>query len=405
MAITIDWLTYIINVPKADMLLVQSNPVEIRELDIDAFRLELKSIEDDPAGMAQPTTHTHVAPISVGGVTLARVIEMLAPYTVTFEDGQYAVNLVGANSNIGDVINVNQVSVRSANSAGLTYSKEVEDQSFTDSRVWIDTVDGVSGTQFPRGTPGDPVDNFDDAETIIGNRNLPRRLNIVGSLSGSLDLASHDIQGYGQEKSQITLVSGSDTAGLKISGVFLTGEAAGGMQINGHSHLSDLTELDAHVYDCGISGTLALAASATDINLIGCYSEVAGPSTPVLDCSSAADLSINVRGYNGGLEIQSFDQPSGLMTVDLASGHLVLDASCSDGTIVVRGVGHVTDNSSGATVITTGLVEGEQVREMWRWEGLESGAPMTVTPTSRSAAGISADLSGDGVSSTTVTRQ
>jgi len=38
---------------------------------------------------------------------------------VTFEDGSYAVNLVGANSNISDITNLNSVSVRAANSAGL----------------------------------------------------------------------------------------------------------------------------------------------------------------------------------------------------------------------------------------------------------------------------------------------
>jgi hypothetical protein len=57
--------------------------------------------------------------ISVGAFELARVIEIVNDYTITFEDGQYAVNLLGANSNIADRVNVNQVSVRSANSAGL----------------------------------------------------------------------------------------------------------------------------------------------------------------------------------------------------------------------------------------------------------------------------------------------
>ena len=119
MAITIDWATYTIQVPRADMTLVQSSPFEIRELNIDDFRKVLNDLQDDEEGMPFPTPHNHVAPISVGGVSLARVVEILDPYTITFEDGVYAVNLVGANSNIGDKTNLNQVSVRSANSAGL----------------------------------------------------------------------------------------------------------------------------------------------------------------------------------------------------------------------------------------------------------------------------------------------
>ena len=116
MAITVEWGTKIINVPQADLTLVSGS---VYELDVDAFRLTLKDLEDDEEGMPFARTHNHNPPVTVGGVTLARVVEIINGYTVTFEDGQYAVNLVGANNNIGDVANVNQVSIRSQNSAGL----------------------------------------------------------------------------------------------------------------------------------------------------------------------------------------------------------------------------------------------------------------------------------------------
>ena len=120
MAISVNWPTKVINVPKADMTLVQSSPFEIRELNINTFRLTLKNLEDDEAGMPFPRTHNHNTIVTVGGVTLARVVEIINGYTITFENGSYAVNLVGANSNISDVVNLNTVSVRAANSAGLT---------------------------------------------------------------------------------------------------------------------------------------------------------------------------------------------------------------------------------------------------------------------------------------------
>src|SRR3989338_8785590 len=125
MAITINWATKIINVPKVDMTQVQFSPpdaFEIYELDIDEFRLTLKDLEDDVEGMAFPTTHNHNTIVTVGGVSLARVVEIINGYTVTFENDSYAVNLVGANSNISDVVNLNTVSVRAANSAGLIQS-------------------------------------------------------------------------------------------------------------------------------------------------------------------------------------------------------------------------------------------------------------------------------------------
>ena len=119
MAININWGTRVINIPKLDTTLVQSTPTEIRSLDINTFRLALKDLEVSDNGMNFPITHNHNTTVSLSGVTYARIVELINGYTVTFEDGQYAVNLVGANSNIADKVNVNQVSVRSSNAAGL----------------------------------------------------------------------------------------------------------------------------------------------------------------------------------------------------------------------------------------------------------------------------------------------
>ncbi len=121
MAISINWLTKVINVPQADLTSLGGTEYA---LNVDTFRLALKDIEDGEEGMSFPMTHNHVAPINVGGVALARVIEIINGYTVTFEDTgtPYSVSLQGANSNIGDVVNLNNVSVRSNNSAGLVES-------------------------------------------------------------------------------------------------------------------------------------------------------------------------------------------------------------------------------------------------------------------------------------------
>jgi hypothetical protein len=125
--ITIIWGQKIIFVPKSETTLVQSFPTEIRQLDLNVFRLALKDLEDSADGMNFPATHNHNTEVTVSGIVLARVIEIINGYTITFEDGQYAVNLIGANSNVADKVNVNQVSVRAANSAGLINQNPAND--------------------------------------------------------------------------------------------------------------------------------------------------------------------------------------------------------------------------------------------------------------------------------------
>jgi hypothetical protein len=118
MAISINWSTKVITVPQADLTLLSGSSYE---LDVNDFRLALKDIEDNTDGMAFLQTHNHNPPVNVGGVVLARVVEIINGYTVTFEDvgSPYSVSLVGCNNNIPDVVNLNNVSIRSNNSAGL----------------------------------------------------------------------------------------------------------------------------------------------------------------------------------------------------------------------------------------------------------------------------------------------
>lgn len=138
MAITIDYSDrvtpqYVIQIPRADMTLVSSSPTEIRELNLNDFRLTLNDLMDDAVpGIVYPTNHVHTAPLPIAGVTLARVVEILTPYVIEFEDGQYNVNLVGGNSNVSDVVLKNQVGVNSANSAGLTEPPTVDSQEIAD---------------------------------------------------------------------------------------------------------------------------------------------------------------------------------------------------------------------------------------------------------------------------------
>jgi len=171
MAITINWATKVINVPQSYLLSLGGG---VYQLDVDDFRLSLKDLEDGEEGMNFVDTHRHNTEVILGGVTLARVVEIINGYTITFEDGQYAVKLVGANNNIADVTNVNQVSVRSNNSAGLvvggggggaSWTDEIED-GFTAARMLRIIAAAVAGKS--SGGPDAPVfRNISDTENQV----------------------------------------------------------------------------------------------------------------------------------------------------------------------------------------------------------------------------------------------
>lgn len=118
MAISVNWITGEITVPKADTTLIQAVP-EIRALDTAQFWLDLKDLEASVEGIIWTDTQENFPSYTIQGIVYAQAFRIIAPYFVTFEDGQYAVTLDGTNNNILEVATQNQVRLSSSNSAGL----------------------------------------------------------------------------------------------------------------------------------------------------------------------------------------------------------------------------------------------------------------------------------------------
>ena len=117
MAYSVNWATKVISIPKADLTVIQASP-EILELDVVDFWTNIHDIQDDFAGIPNDDIMRSNAPVTISGTTYVRTVEVINGYTVEFEDGQYQVNLVGANNNILDARVQNQVSINPSNSGG-----------------------------------------------------------------------------------------------------------------------------------------------------------------------------------------------------------------------------------------------------------------------------------------------
>lgn len=115
---SIDWITGEITISRTDMPLLQASP-EVRQLDTNAFFTELKDAEAAVDGAPWPDTQTRTSTYTVGGVTYSASLQIIPPYFITFEDGQYRVSLDGTNNNIIEVATANQVGILGNNSAGL----------------------------------------------------------------------------------------------------------------------------------------------------------------------------------------------------------------------------------------------------------------------------------------------
>jgi len=116
MVYSVNWPTKVVTIPKADLTVVTASP-EVYELDVVTFWQNIHDIQDGE-GITYDTIMRSNAPVTISGVTYVRSVEVINGYTIEFEDGQYQVNLVGANNNLLDARVQNQVSLNPSNSGG-----------------------------------------------------------------------------------------------------------------------------------------------------------------------------------------------------------------------------------------------------------------------------------------------
>ena len=123
MAITIDYVTRVIDVDQSELTFVSGT---LYTLDSNQFRKDVFDILAAENHIWMPDAFSHNTEVTVAGITYARTLEFINSYSITFEDtgSAYTVRIEGSNNNIFDVENgilnpTSLVTVISTNSAGL----------------------------------------------------------------------------------------------------------------------------------------------------------------------------------------------------------------------------------------------------------------------------------------------
>jgi hypothetical protein len=335
---------------------VQLTPVEIRELNINEFRLNLKDLEDNEEGMAFIDTHNHNTEVLLGGIVYARVVEIINGYSVTFENGAYAVNLIGANSNIGDVINLNQVSVRSSNAAGLISNSAIEYASF-DGMVTIGGNNAKAGTVFPIGTPQQPVSNLSDAKLIAERRGFDT-LFLLDSLTIPNGQSIDNLNLLSENWADLIIEPGASCINTRFEKLSMYGEMSGYWNILVDCWSYNITNFTGWLRGgsfesielaVGVFGAEFGSQSFFD-DIIPLYPGI----TSVLTMNSG--VAVSFTSAHDTYEIKSMVSGTTL-NLGISEGTAILDSSCTGGIATFLGVGTLIDNSNGTVVNITGFVE------------------------------------------------
>ena len=199
-----------------------------------------------------------------------------------------------------------------------------------DNVVWIDTLNGFSGTTYPIGTRGYKVNNALDAASIAGKQNI-QTFNITGELISQRPISNVTIGGRSWINDSLIL-QGYHYNSVIIENLYLSGNLNASDILFERCYLNDINEMEGEVIDSRISGTIYVASGKT-FSGVGIVVEgdaiidlQGQPCTVSLDVDSGYITFINsVAGC--------------LIEIGLGGGEIELDPSCTGGDFYIQGDG------------------------------------------------------------------
>jgi len=237
-------------------------------------------------------------------------------------------------------------------------SKSVVNRSvgYQDGAVWIDTVNGIAGTEpYVNGTADNPCSTWANAKTLLSSIGVSR-IRVVNGSAITLDADSSDYHMVGE--GWTLALGGQSIADAYFEGATVSGTSAGTGSHFKDCEITNSTAIAAAKFtNCGfsaVSGTpFAAVAGSGEYIFRGCYSKVAGSGTPYFDFSAATGaMGINNRGWFGGANY-TLDTNCTLSHEVLAGGGTTVTPGDAD--VEIRGLCrsvtiNLSDTDNGNTV-------------------------------------------------------
>jgi len=240
-----------------------------------------------------------------------------------------------------------QIVRTSSSSATLQSQLQLEHSTFNGG-VTVDVTSAFEGTAYPVGTQQQPVNNTLDALIIAAARGFTT-IFVVGDITidSGLDYSNMSFVGASKTKSTITITSSANVTNSEFNDCTITGTLDGGAKIE-DCQVSTLNYVDGFIENCILSDVITLSGSGT-AHFLNCFSGIPGSEVPEINMGGSGSP-LAIRGYNGGIKITNH---SGIdaVSIDMNAGYVLIDSTVTDGTILVRGVTKLTDNSTGNATV------------------------------------------------------
>lgn len=228
---------------------------------------------------------------------------------------------------------------------------------FLDNSVWVDTVNGISGTGEGVGTASTPSDNITDARTIADANNLNTFKVISGSNLGALGQEFDGYQFINDGTGAIVALDGQSVNSTYFKRMRIQGNDDGA---NTQRTFYDNCRLDGNTLgdyfatNCAFGGDIVFAQASNSYTED--YPRQVSTAAVVRDFALLTSVDWIANGVNCDIEIKQLAATS-TATIMGTGGNITINANCTGGTLTIYGNFTITDNASGAV----GVVDGGRI--------------------------------------------
>lgn len=220
---------------------------------------------------------------------------------------------------------------------------EIEYNTFNN-KVTIDIDNGTPGTEYPHGTPIHPVNNVQDALTILASRGfntLQLQSNVTFTSGTNLD----NLLIQSENWMEVVLEDGVSLENTEFTKVSLYGVMGGFWNVLNDCWVYNITNFcgwlrsGSFVYIELAPYTIDSAGQSFFDSVLPMYPNE--PSTLVMN----TDTAISFTDSTDIIKIDNMTSGS-VINIGLSRGTVIVDSSCVGGNISVMGIGQVVNNSA-----------------------------------------------------------
>lgn len=249
-------------------------------------------------------------------------------------------------------------------------TREINELLAYDGKIYLDDINGFTGTTYPVGTIASPVNNLDDLLTLAAQINtkdlyLFNSFIIVDESGNTIGITQNfnEFNIYPvRDDLQITVNSGEPgiiSGSRVIRFHHLNSDYKNELVSFNNCIVENFQNLNGSMSNCTLQGTLSISSDSILDNCLG------GTIDPIITLADSG-ITVLFREYSGNIIIDSMTNDDDRIEIDLIAGRIEVTSGCTNGIIDVRGVGHITDNSlSGCTVIVNALSNESITDAVW----------------------------------------